>query len=76
MVVQDVPLVPGQHLTPLSVRCAAWKTTKLCSCNPANPLAFSAPSPTPPRVLIANSNLVPHWGNWDEFRRREFSAVV
>ncbi|HLX40220.1 MAG TPA: urocanate hydratase [Ktedonobacteraceae bacterium] len=24
-----------------------------------------------PRVLIANSNLVPHWGNWDEFRRLE-----
>jgi len=22
-----------------------------------------------PRVLIANSNLVPHWGTWDEFRR-------
>ena len=21
-----------------------------------------------PRVLIANSNLVPHWGTWDEFR--------
>jgi urocanate hydratase len=21
-----------------------------------------------PRVLIANSNLVPHWANWDEFR--------
>ncbi|HET7637323.1 MAG TPA: urocanate hydratase [Ktedonobacteraceae bacterium] len=24
-----------------------------------------------PCVLIANSNLVPHWGNWDEFRRLE-----
>ena len=24
-----------------------------------------------PRVLIANSNLVPEWGNWDEFRRLE-----
>lgn len=24
-----------------------------------------------PRVLIANSNLVPDWGNWDEFRRLE-----
>ncbi len=24
-----------------------------------------------PRVLIANSNLVPYWGNWDEFRRLE-----
>lgn len=24
-----------------------------------------------PRVLIANSNLVPEWANWDEFRRLE-----
>ena len=24
-----------------------------------------------PRVLIANSNLVPDWGTWDEFRRLE-----
>src|SRR3954464_9196755 len=24
-----------------------------------------------PRVLIANSNLVPDWANWDEFRRLE-----
>src|ERR1700721_203832 len=24
-----------------------------------------------PRVLLANSNLVPDWANWDEFRRLE-----
>src|SRR6266852_425557 len=24
-----------------------------------------------PRVLIANLNLVPHWGTWEEFRRLE-----
>jgi urocanate hydratase len=24
-----------------------------------------------PRVIIANSNLVPHWATWDEFRRLE-----
>ncbi len=24
-----------------------------------------------PRVLIANANLVPHWANWNEFRRLE-----
>src|SRR3954454_15424225 len=24
-----------------------------------------------PRVLISNSMLVPHWANWDEFRRLE-----
>ena len=27
-----------------------------------------------PRVLIANSNLVPDWANWDEFRRRRTSG--
>ncbi|HUM02383.1 MAG TPA: urocanate hydratase, partial [Thermoanaerobaculia bacterium] len=27
--------------------------------------------PDAPRVLIANSNLVPNWGTWDEFRRLE-----
>ena len=29
-----------------------------------------------PRVLIANSNLVPHWGNWDEFRRLEAMGLT
>ncbi len=27
--------------------------------------------PDAPRVLISNSMLVPHWGNWDEFRKLE-----
>ena len=27
--------------------------------------------PDAPRVLISNSMLVPHWANWDEFRRLE-----
>jgi urocanate hydratase len=29
-----------------------------------------------PRVLIANSNLVPHWANWDEFRRLEAEGLT
>ena len=29
-----------------------------------------------PRVLIANANLVPHWGNWDEFRRLEAMGLT
>ncbi len=29
-----------------------------------------------PRVLIANSNLVPQWGNWDEFRRLEAMGLT
>jgi hypothetical protein len=29
-----------------------------------------------PRVLLANSNLVPDWANWDEFRRLEASGLT
>jgi urocanate hydratase len=35
------------------------------------PVGIFRTHPGAPRVLIANSNLVPHWGNWDEFRRLE-----
>jgi len=29
-----------------------------------------------PRVLIANSNLVPHWATWDEFRRLDAMGLI
>jgi urocanate hydratase len=29
-----------------------------------------------PRVLIANANLVPHWGTWDEFRRLDAMGLT
>ncbi|MEB3285843.1 MAG: urocanate hydratase [Candidatus Sericytochromatia bacterium] len=29
-----------------------------------------------PRVLIANSNLVPHWAHWEEFRRLEKEGLM
>jgi len=29
-----------------------------------------------PRVLIANSNLVGHWANWDDFRRLEALGLI
>ena len=35
------------------------------------PVGVLRTHPGAPRVLIANSNLVPHWANWDEFRRLE-----
>ncbi|HYB00459.1 MAG TPA: urocanate hydratase [Ktedonobacteraceae bacterium] len=35
------------------------------------PVGIFHTHPNAPRVLIANSNLVPHWANWDEFRRLE-----
>ena len=35
------------------------------------PVGVFRTHPGAPRVLIANSLLVPHWANWDEFRRLE-----
>src|SRR5271169_6524826 len=32
--------------------------------------------PDAPRVLIANSNLVPKWATWDEFRRLEAMGLT
>ena len=54
--------------------CARWNrsgTTRRCWCSPAGRWASFARIPNAPRVLIANSNLVGHWSNWDEFNRLE-----
>jgi urocanate hydratase len=40
------------------------------------PVGVFTTHPGAPRVLIANSNLVPHWGNWDEFRRLEAMGLT
>ena len=34
-----------------------------------------SPTPWAPRVLIANSNLVGRWANWDHFRELEAAGV-
>ena len=35
------------------------------------PVGIFRTHPESPRVLLANSNLVGHWSNWDEFNRLE-----
>jgi urocanate hydratase len=40
------------------------------------PVAVMKSHPDAPRVLIANSNLVPAWGNWDYFRELEQKGLI
>jgi urocanate hydratase len=40
------------------------------------PVGIFRTHPDAPRVLIANSNLVPHWANWEEFRRLEALGLM
>ncbi len=40
------------------------------------PVGVFRTHPESPRVLIANSNLVPRWGNWDYFRELEAKGLM
>src|SRR5262249_29762461 len=40
------------------------------------PVAVFRTTPLAPRVLIANSLLVPRWATWDEFRRLEAEGLT
>jgi len=40
------------------------------------PVAVFRTHPHSPRVLIANSNLVPHWGTWDHFWELEKKGLI
>jgi urocanate hydratase len=40
------------------------------------PVAIFRTTPSAPRVLIANSLLVPRWATWDEFRRLEAEGLT
>jgi len=40
------------------------------------PVGVAKTYTTAPRVIIANSNLVPNWANWDEFRRLDNLGLI
>jgi urocanate hydratase len=40
------------------------------------PVGVFKTHPDAPRVLIANSNLVPHWATWDYFRKLEAQGLI
>ena len=40
------------------------------------PVAVMPSHPHGPRVLIANSNLVPHWGTWDHFNKLKAEGLM
>lgn len=40
------------------------------------PVAIVKTHPDAPRVLIANSNLVPHWANWDHFNELDKKGLA
>ena len=54
----------------------ARAATRRCWCSQARRSGGFRTHPDAPRVLLANSNLVPHWATWDEFRRLEAAGLT
>ena len=57
-------------------RCARCTTTRRCSSSRGDPVGVVQTHEWAPRVLLANSNLVPEWATWDEFRRLEHLGLT
>src|SRR5205085_10251388 len=53
-------------------RLESWETLLVQS---GKPVGVFETHEAAPRVLIANSNLVPEWANWEEFRRLDAAGL-
>ncbi len=54
----------------------AQYTTRRCWCSPASRSACSSTHADAPRVLIANSNLVPRWATWEHFNELDRKGLM
>ena len=47
-----------------------------CWCSPGRPVGVFRTHADAPRVLIANSNLVPHWATWEHFNELDRRGLM
>ena len=65
------------ELRPHRRRAAARsKTTRRCCVQSGKPVGVFRTHADAPRVLIANSNLVPHWATWDHFNELDRKGLM
>ncbi len=76
MAASAAPRAIGTATTRSSRRWSGWRTTRPCSSSRASRSACSAPIADAPRVLIANSNLVPKWATWEHFNELDRKGLM
>ncbi len=57
-------------------RCERLETTRRCWSSRGKPVGVFKTHPDAPRVLLANSNLVPHWATWEHFDELERKGLM
>jgi urocanate hydratase len=66
----------GRATTRSSRPCAGWRTTRPCWSSPASRSGVFRTHADAPRVLIANSNLVPRWATWEHFNELDRKGLA
>ncbi len=70
------PRATGRASIESSRRCVGSTTTRRCLIQSGKPVGVFRTHADAPRVLIANSNLVPAWANWDHFHELDRKGLM
>ena len=73
---RHAPRATGRRSTPSCARSRSLENDETLLVQSGKPVGIFRTHPEAPRVLIANSNLVGHWSNWDEFNRLERLGLI
>ena len=66
----------GRASTASSRRCRALEADETLLVQSGKPVGIFRTHADAPRVLIANSNLVPHWATWDHFNELDRKGLM
>ena len=76
MAASAAPRATGRASTASSRRCARSRPTRRCCVQSGKPVGVFRTHADAPRVLIANSNLVPHWATLDHFNELDRKGLM
>ena len=70
------PRATGRASTHRRRRCATLEADETLLVQSGKPVGVFRTHADAPRVLIANSNLVPHWATWDHFHELDRKGLM
>ena len=76
MAASAAPRAPGTILTASSPSLKTLENDQTLLVQSGKPVGVFRTHSDAPRVLIANSNLVPHWANWDKFNELDKKGLM
>ena len=76
MAASAAPRATGRASTGSSKVSPIWKATSRLLVQSGKPVGVFRTHPDAPRVLIANSNLVPHWADWEHFNELDRQGLM